>query len=176
MFFDNWYSLLRILVVGAASYVVLIVYIRLFGKRTLSKMSAFDLVVTVALGSTLATVIISKDVKLVEGLFALLLLCSLQFVAAFASVRWRAAERLIKSEPRLLLHRGQLLTAAMRHERVTSDEVMAAVRAQGIADLSHVEAAVLESDGSLSIVSGSPGERSTLPPSAEDLTPRHAHG
>ncbi len=164
MLFDNWFGLLRILVVGAASYVVLIVYIRLFGKRTLSKMNAFDLVVTVALGSTLATVILSKDVKLVEGLFALLLLCSLQFVAAFASIHWRAAERLIKSEPRLLVHRGELLTAAMRRERVTRDEVLAAVRAQGIADLSQVEAAVLESDGSVSIVSGSPGERSTLPP------------
>jgi len=163
MFFDNWYSLLRILIVGAASYVVLIVYIRLFGKRTLSKMNAFDLVVTVALGSTLATVIISKDVKLVEGLLALLLLCTLQFVAAFASVRWRAAERLIKSEPRLLAHRGRLLTAAMRRERVTRDEVVAAVRAQGIANLARVEAVVLESDGSLSVVSGSPAERSTLP-------------
>jgi len=163
MFFDNWYSLLRILIVGAASYVVLVAYIRLFGKRTLSKMNAFDLVVTVALGSTLATVIISKDVKLVEGLLALLLLCTLQFVAASAAVRWRAAERLIKSEPRLLVHRGQLLTAAMRHERVTEDEVLAAVRAQGLADLAWVEAAVLESDGSLSIVSGAPGEHSTLP-------------
>ena len=52
MFFDNWFSLLRILVLGTAAYGLLVLYVRLFGKRTLSKLSAFDLVVTVALGST----------------------------------------------------------------------------------------------------------------------------
>lgn len=163
MFFDNWFSLFRILIVGTASYAVLVVYIRLFGKRTLSKMNAFDLIVTVALGSTLATVIVSEEVKLAEGLFALLLLCALQFAVAFTAVRWPLAERLIKSEPTLLVHRGSLLRAAMRRERVTEDEVFAAVRAQGINDLDRVGAAVLESDGSVSVVEGPPSARSTLP-------------
>lgn len=163
MFFDNWYSILRIVVVGTAAYTVLVFYIRLFGKRTLSKMNAFDLVVTVALGSTLATVIMSKDVKLIEGLTALLLLCSLQFVVAYVSVRWPAVEHLVKSKPALLFYGGRFLTDTMRSERVTEDEVLAAVRAQGIQNLDRVEAAVLEADGSVSVVKGPPGGRSTLP-------------
>jgi uncharacterized membrane protein YcaP (DUF421 family) len=56
MFFSGWDSLLRTLVVGLLAYVVLVVFLRLSGKRTLSKLNAVDLVVTVALGSTLATV------------------------------------------------------------------------------------------------------------------------
>lgn len=167
MFFDDWYSLLRILIIGTAAYAVLIVYVRLFGKRTLSKMNAFDLIVTVALGSTLATVIMSQDVKLAEGLLALLLLCALQTAVAYMSVRWPAAERLVKSEPRLLVLRGQLLHDAMRRERVTEDEIFAAVRGQGINDLDRVGAAVLESDGSVSVVEGPPSARSTLPRSGE---------
>ena len=163
MFFENWFSLFRIAVVGSVAYVILVVYIRVFGKRTLSKMNAFDLIVTVALGSTLATVIVSKDIKLVEGLAALLLLCVLQFFVAFVSVRWRAAESIVKSNPALLFYQGKFLTGAMLRERVTEDEVIAAARAQGVADLDEIEAAVLEADGSLSVIKAPPGTRSTLP-------------
>ena len=162
MLFDDWASIVRIVVVGTIAYVVLIIYIRLFGKRTLSKMNAFDLIVTVALGSTLATVIVSKDVKLVEGLTALLLLCGLQFVVAYVSVRWPRAERLVKSEPSLLFFRGEFLRGAMMRERVTEDEILAAVRAQGIGDLDRVGAALLEADGSVSVIEGTPARRSTL--------------
>ena len=61
--FEDWFSLSRILIVGTLAYMMLVVFIRAFGERILSKMSAFDLIVTVVLGSTLATVIISKDVS-----------------------------------------------------------------------------------------------------------------
>lgn len=79
MLFSGWDSLLRILVVGVLAYVALVVFLRVSGKRTLSKMNAFDLVVTVALGSTLATVLLDKDVALAEGASAFALLIGLQF-------------------------------------------------------------------------------------------------
>ena len=78
--------------------------LRLSGKRTLGKMNAFDLVVTVALGSTLATVILGKAVPLAEGLVALLMLICLQFANAWRSVRSHQFEQFIKSEPTLLVH------------------------------------------------------------------------
>lgn len=163
MFFENWFSLFRIIVVGTAAYVALVVFIRIFGKRTLSKMNAFDFVVTVALGSTLATVLLNKDVVLVEGLLALVLLCSLQFVVAYLSVRSKRIELMVKSEPALLLYRGQFLNDAMRRERITQGEVLAALRSRGVGDISLAEAAVLESDGSVSVITSPAAERSTLP-------------
>lgn len=163
MFFDNWFSLLRILVLGTAAYGLLVLYVRLFGKRTLSKLSAFDLVVTVALGSTLSSVIISKEVKLADGALALLLLCALQFAVAYLLVRSPRVERLAKSEPRLLYLRDRFIDEAMDTEMITRDDIRAAVRSKGIADLSAVTAVVLEADGSLSVISGPVGERSTLP-------------
>lgn len=163
MFFDNWFSLLRILVLGTAAYALLVLYVRLFGKRTLSKLSAFDLVVTVALGSTLSSVIISKEVKLADGALALLLLCGLQFAVAYLVVRSPRAERLAKAEPMLLYFHGRFIDDAMAAEMITRDDIRAAVRSKGIADLSAVTAVVLEADGSLSVISGPVGKRPTLP-------------
>ena len=109
MFFDSWFGLLRVLVVGTLAYLALVVLLRIFGKRTLAKLNAFDLVVTVALGSTLATVLLSKSVALMEGLLAFVLLAGLQYVVAWLSVRFQGFSDLVKSEPTLLLHRGQFL-------------------------------------------------------------------
>ena len=126
-------------------------------------MNAFDFVVTVALGSTLATVLLSKDVVLAEGLLALFLLCGLQFAVAYLSVRSERIEAMVKSEPTLLLYKGRFLEAAMRRERMTKGEVLAALRAQGVGDVSQAEAAVLESDGSVSVVTSAGADRPTLP-------------
>ncbi|MBA3599215.1 MAG: DUF421 domain-containing protein [Methylibium sp.] len=153
MFFDSWFGLLRVFVVGVLAYLALIVLLRVSGKRTLSKMNAFDLVVTVALGSTFATILLSKDVALAEGVLAFALLIAFQFLIAWLSVRSATVCLLVKAEPSLLLHRGQFLKQAMKAERVTEAEVRAAVRAQGVATLEEVEAVVLETDGSLNVVS-----------------------
>lgn len=156
MLFGGWDSLLRTLVVGVLAYVTLVVFLRISGKRTLAKMNAFDLIVTVALGSTLATVLLSKDVALAEGALAFALLIGLQFVVTWSSVRARWVRRLATGEPQMLLYYGEFLPAAMRQARVTEDEIRASVRAAGVDSLDEVRAVVLETDGSFSVVR--PGE------------------
>lgn len=152
MLFDGWTGVARVVIVGTLAYAGLVILLRVSGKRTLSKMNAFDLVVTVALGSTLATIILSSDVALVEGLMAFALLIVLQLVITWLSVRSRGVRALVKAEPTLLAHRGELLHGAMRRERVTEAEALAAIRSQGVASLDAVEALVLETDGSFSTV------------------------
>ena len=161
--FAGWDGLLRTLVVGVLAYVVLVAFLRVSGKRTLSKMNAFDLVVTVALGSTLATVLLNKNVALAEGALAFALLIGLQFIVTWSSVRARSIRRLVTGEPRMLLYRGEFLSGALRSARVTEDEVRAAVRAAGLPDMSAAEAVVLETDASFSVVRRSEGgEASSL--------------
>lgn len=145
-------ALLRVVVVGTLAYLGLVVMLRVTGKRTLSKMNAFDLVVTVALGSTLATLLLSKDVALAEGVLAFALLILLQYAVTWTSVRSRRFEGWVKAEPQLLLHDGSFLDGAMRRERVTRDEVLAAMRQEGHDDPSKVRSVVLETDGSMSVV------------------------
>ncbi len=155
MFYDNSTGLLRVVVVGIIAYVALVLMIRVSGNRTLSKMNAFDLIVTVALGSTLASIIISQDIALAEGVLALALLISLQFTVTWLSVRSPSVRKVVKSEPVLLLHAGDMLEDAMQRARVTEAEVLAAIREQGIAAPDQVSAVVLETDGTLSVVSQS---------------------
>lgn len=152
MLFDNWQGLLRVILVGTAAYAILIVILRLSGKRTLAKLNAFDLVVTVALGSTLATVLLTEDVAFLEGVLSFVLLALLQFLVAWSARRSRMVARFAKSDPRILLADGRMLDQALHDERVSRDEVKAAVRGAGIGDIAGVAAVVLETDGSLSVI------------------------
>jgi uncharacterized membrane protein YcaP (DUF421 family) len=161
MFFESWAGLGRIFVVGVLGYVALIVLLRISGKRTLSKMNAFDFIVTVALGSTLGSLLLSKDVPLAEGVLAFAVLIGLQLVATWLSVRSATFKKLIKSQPTLLLYKGELARDAMARERVTEEEVRAAVREQGVSALEDVGAVVLETAGELSVIPGVITERSS---------------
>ena len=155
MLFDSWLSLGRTAVVGVLAYLALVLLLRVSGKRTLSKMNAFDLVVTVALGSTLATVLLSTDVALVTGILAFAILIGLQYSITWLSVRSQKVQGFVKAEPTLLVHRGRLLRGTMKRERVTEDEILAALRGQGIVAVEDVEAVVLETDSSFSVVRSS---------------------
>lgn len=166
--FDGWATLGRTLAVGTAAYVGLVVLLRISGKRTLSKMNAFDWVVTVALGSTLATILLSPDVALAEGLTAFALLIALQFVVTWSSVRLPWVRRLVTGEPAMLLYRGELLTPALRATRVTVDEVRAALRSSGMRDFRQAFAVVLETDGSLNVIAGG-GSRDDDAAAVEDV-------
>ena len=164
MLFDTWEGLLRVVVMGGSAYVALITILRISGKRTLAKMNAFDLVVTVALGSTFATILLSRDVALAEGVVAFVVLVLLQYIIAALSVRFDVVENLAKSEARCLLVDGVIDGAALLRERVTREEVLCAVRSAGLGDLDDVAAVVLETDGTFSVVSRDRARsRSALP-------------
>jgi len=152
MFFDSWTGLGRVLAVGTLAYISLVLILRISGKRTLTKLNAFDLVVTVALGSTLATVLLSKSVALAEGILAMALLVFLQFVITWLSVRSPWFQELVKSEPTLIMRKGQFLDGALRAQRITREEVFAALRSNGVADAADVAAVVLETDGSITVI------------------------
>ena len=104
------------------------------------------------MGSTLATIALSADVALAQGVLALALLVILQFVITWSSVRWGWIRRTITGEPSLLLFRGHYLHAGLRRARVTEEEVRAAVRSRGLSAIEGVHAVVLETDGSFSVI------------------------
>ena len=163
-FFDSWASLGRTALTSLLAYAALIFFLRTSGKRTLAKLNAFDLVVTVALGSTLASIVTSGRLPLANGLLALALLIGLQYLVAWANLRADWFRRLVKSAPTLLLYEGRILEDAVRRTRVARDEILSAVRGSGVLRLEDVGAVVLEPDGSLSVLRGTrdAGAGSTL--------------
>lgn len=154
MWFDAWIDVVRVLLVGSAAYVTLIAVLRISGKRTLAKLNAFDLVVTVAVGSTLATILLNTDVSFAEGATAFALLAALQFLAATVSSRLGAGRSVLTARPTLLVSQGRLLDDALRRQRVSADEIRQAIRSSGQGDVSQVAAVVLETDGTLSVIAG----------------------
>ncbi|QPM90891.1 hypothetical protein PSAL_021330 [Pseudooceanicola algae] len=161
MFFQDWTGLVRTLVVGCLAYPSLLLMLRLSGKRTLAKLNAFDLIVTVALGSTLASILLSESVALAEGLLALLVLISLQWLVAWSSVRSATVADLVRSDAALLVREGELCRGTMMRERITETEILAVIRQSPARSLENTSAAILETDGSFSVI-----------PLAKDGTPR----
>jgi uncharacterized membrane protein YcaP (DUF421 family) len=163
MWFDSWSDILRVLAVGAAAYGTLVLLLRLSGKRTLAKLNAFDWIVSVALGSTLATILLSSDVSWSEGVAALVLLAALQFAVAWTTTHLRGGREVVTARPTLLLEDGRVLQEALSAQRMTESELRQAVRASGCGDLSSVAAVVLETDGSVSVITAQQvGNRSAL--------------
>jgi uncharacterized membrane protein YcaP (DUF421 family) len=158
MFFNDWFGLGRILIIGFLAYFALILCLRISGKRTLAKWNAFDFVVTIALGSILATQILSKETPLAEGVLAFSFLIALQLLITKISVYSKFVRDSVKAEPTLLLRKGKFIDTALKRQRVTESEIRAAVRAKGFAALEDAEAVILETDGSFSVVKKSETE------------------
>jgi uncharacterized membrane protein YcaP (DUF421 family) len=119
-------------------------------------MNAFDFVVTIALGSILATVLLNKSVALADGVLAFLLLVFLQYLITWLSVRYKSISQLVKATPTLLVYRGEMLHQAMKKERVNEDEIHAIIREKGMGSVQEADAVVLETDGSLTVVKSLP--------------------
>src|SRR5215217_6507079 len=151
-FFGGWGLVARAAILAVCGYLALVTTIRLSGKRTLSKMNVFDFVFVVALGSTLASTILSHDVSLAEGLSALVSLILVQVVLSWIITRSQRIEGIVNGEPVLLFLRGHYLDKVMNRERVTREEIKSAVREEGLESLDDVEAIVLETDGTFSVV------------------------
>lgn len=152
MLHDDFTDVGTVLLTAVLAYAWLVVLLRVSGKRTLSQLNAFDFIVTVALGSIMASVILSSTVAWTEGAAALTALAVLQFVAAWASTRVNWDRTALTSQPTVLLRDGQMNTAAMLRERIDEDSLCAAVRSSGTGDLGSLAAVVLETDGTLSVI------------------------
>lgn len=145
-------NFLRMIIVAFGSYAVIVLVLRISGKRTLSKMNAFDFIVTVALGSVLANILVNHETLLWEGLLAFCLLVLLQYISTWLSVRSSAVRSLLKSEPSLIYYDDHYDNKKMKKERITEREVIQAIRKDGYISLDEIAAVILESDGTLTVM------------------------
>lgn len=152
MLHDSATDLLTVMATASLAYVWLVVLLRVSGKRTLAQLNAFDFIVTVALGSILASVALNESVAWSEGALALGMFTVLQFVSATASARFAWARTALTSQPTVVLRDGQMVSEALLRERIHPDSVCAAVRSSGIGGLESVAFVVLETDGTLSVI------------------------
>lgn len=151
-FLNDSVFVLRAAVLAASGYLILLMMLRFSGKRTLTKMNVFDFVFVVALGSTLAGTVLSHEVSLAEGMSALAALILVQVTLSWIITRSTAIESFINGEPVLMFMRGEFLRRTMKQQRVTEEELRSAVRIAGMRSLDDVEAIVIETDGTFSVI------------------------
>src|SRR3982751_4198654 len=116
--FSGWDVIVRTLVAGSVTYLVLVLLLRVTGPRTLAKWYAFDLIVTVALGSTFANSVLSGNISVAQSLVGFVILIGLQFIIAFAVAHWSQLRVVVNPQPTLLLHQGRFVHDAMRSQRL----------------------------------------------------------
>ena len=164
LFFSGFETLWRTVLLGVLSYVVVVALLRISGKRTLSKFNMFDFVITIAFGSVLASMLISKTVALAQGALAFAVLIVLQFVVTYLSVRSERFQSVIKAQPSILYYEGTYYRDRMRRERVSEEELHASARQSGVGGMDQVGALILETDGTISVIaSSSMGDQTALP-------------
>jgi uncharacterized membrane protein YcaP (DUF421 family) len=152
LLWSGWAELTRVLLVGTLAYFTIVLMLRGAGQQALTKMNAYGFVVTVALGSSLATALMSSHVKLDKAALAFMLLLALQRVFASLSRRYAWFRRLSNNEPALLFCNGRMLPRAMSEQNVTEAELHSAIRSKGWGGHAEIEAVILETDGSFSII------------------------
>lgn len=150
-----WDIVLRTAVV----YVALLLLLRIAGKREIGQMTAFDVVVILTVANAVQNAMIGPDNSLIGGLIAAVVLVAINYGVATLGVRSRFFKSALRGHPTLLINRGQFVVPNLRREEIDPDDVYMAMREHGIDTIDQVKLAVLETDGSISIV---PREAETL--------------
>jgi uncharacterized membrane protein YcaP (DUF421 family) len=151
-FFDTSFPSLVIICINAVGiYAAVIVFTRIAGKRSFSKMSSFDFAMTVAIGSILASTVLSSSVTLLEGVVGMAAVYLLQITAAFFR-RYELFSNLIDNKPLLLMDGPTILQHNLKKARVTNDDLRAKLREANVIDLSQVRAVVYETTGDISVL------------------------
>jgi uncharacterized membrane protein YcaP (DUF421 family) len=136
----------------AAIYVVILLGLRLAGKREIGQMTVFDLVVLLLISNAVQNAMVGQDTSLVGGILAAAVLLLLNSLVAQLRMRWPKLRRLVEGTPTLLVLRGEVIADHLRREGIDQETLEAALREHGVKDLNDVEMAVLEIDGSISVV------------------------
>ena len=133
-------------------FVFIFMLTRVIGRRELSSLEPFDIILLVVLGDTVQQGLTQDDYSVTGALIAVSVIASLQIVLSYANFRFPRLRPLINGEPIVLVQDGELIESNVKRERLTLDDVMEAARGQQIESLDKVRWAVLETTGTISFI------------------------
>tara|TARA_R110002124_G_scaffold287324_1_gene472885 strand:- start:11432 stop:11953 length:522 start_codon:yes stop_codon:yes gene_type:complete len=151
LFTTTWTSIALMAITALGIYISVILLTRISGKRSFSKMSSFDFAMTVAVGSIIATTILSSTVNLTEGVFGLVIVYFLQISIALAR-RNKFIENIVDNTPLLLMDGEKILDNNLRKARVSESDLRSKLREANVTQLSQVRAVIFETTGDISVL------------------------
>jgi uncharacterized membrane protein YcaP (DUF421 family) len=149
-FFPGIHVLLQIVLRTGVIYLLVLIGVRLSGKREVGQMTPFDLTLLLLLSNSVQNAMTGPDTSLLGGAVAASTLLIVNYLVANVSGSNRRVRRLVEGEPSLLVHDGKVIDSHMAREHVSMDELNRALREHGISGCDQVALAVLEVDGSIS--------------------------
>ncbi|MGO3181708.1 MAG: DUF421 domain-containing protein [Aequorivita sp.] len=153
---EKWFeasttSLIAIILTTIGIYIATIIFTRIAGKRSFSKMSSFDFAMTVAIGSLIATTVLSKSVSLLQGIVGIAAVYVLQiFVATLR--RFKIVQKLVDNKPLLLMDGEKILHQNLKKAHVTEADLRSKLREANVLELSQVKAVVFEATGDIAVL------------------------
>ena len=164
-------SLPEVVLRTAIVYLFVVLALRLSGKREVGQMSVLELVVILVISDAVQNSMVGENTTLWGGLVAVVTLLALDFGLKALAKRSKTVSKAIEGEPRLLVRDGRLLSRAIKEEGLETEEVRAAIRSHGLVGPEDVRLAVLETDGSISVIPrDDAGPGSNRPPSDDRTT------
>jgi uncharacterized membrane protein YcaP (DUF421 family) len=133
-------------------YVMLLLALRLTGKRQLGQFTPFDFAVLLIVSNAVQNAMTGPDTSLVGGILGAATLFGLNYLLSVLSARYQIFGHDVLGEPTVLINEGHLMMDHLRRERIDADEVLMAMREHGVEDITQVKHAILETDGTISIV------------------------
>jgi uncharacterized membrane protein YcaP (DUF421 family) len=133
-------------------YVFVVFVMRVIGRRELSSMTPFDLVLLIILGDAIQQGLTQDDYSVTGALLAVATMATLQVFTSYLSFRSQRARKVLEGEPIVVVERGELVEHNLKRERMTPDEVAEEMRQQQIGSIEQVEWGILESNGSISFI------------------------
>ncbi|UZO81155.1 DUF421 domain-containing protein [Aquimarina sp. ERC-38] len=144
-------SVLLLFLSALGIYVSVILYTRIFGKRSFSKMSSSDFAMTIAIGSIIASTILSSFVSLIEGAIALFFVYFIQTAAAFLRrISW--FQQIVDNSPLFLMKGEEILYENLKKSHVTISDIKSKLREANVTQLSQVKAVIFETTGDISVL------------------------
>lgn len=149
---STWKDITMVLVSSIGIYIALIVFTRIAGLRSFSKLSSFDFAVTVVVGSLIATTILTENPPLIQAIVALGILYVLRNIVAKLRGVSPFISKLVDNEPTLLMKGPQMIDENLKATKVTPDDLRAKLREANVTDLNQIKAVVLETTGDISVL------------------------
>jgi uncharacterized membrane protein YcaP (DUF421 family) len=133
-------------------YLFLLAAFRFTGKRQVGQLTPFDLVVLLVISNVVQNAVIGPDNSLGGGLLGAVVILALNYLLVEVTYRSKRLRRLLEASPTILIHNGKVLQANLAHERISLDDLHAAMRRAGVVDIEHVRVAMLEENGGISVI------------------------
>ena len=144
---------LRIVGSTLAVYLIIVIAIRLFGKKELAQLSVVDLVFILLISNAVQNAMVGPDATLLGGLVAASTLFIVNYVLKYLQYRFPKFGKLVQGDATMLVYKGKILQSHLKIAKISEDELMEAIREHGVASIKDVDLAIMEVDGSISVLS-----------------------